>query len=339
MRRHEEFLADIKLKEKLRAKQKREKSEKRLAAKKKREEDEQIKFARDLAEMKRQSKIERERQADLLTEVYSDDADAEVESNHSNCEQVEHVDTNPSPPNPKPVSSPPTKKKRSSNPKPASKKFPHQSNKMTNYVTKSTKSRIPKTIVTDSTESYATPEPNRKPTPSSVSSGFTNSTCTITPYTLSKTPAVASMNTQDTTVDMNSTCAGCGSPFHSCMECKWRKICMHKVLDYFEKVGLDQVTTAGVKKAYYGTFLIMLKASILDEVDLYECEGNIMIPDCMKSGSLRDCLEMMKFGEVYDFMMGRRVNDVQRHLMSMNGPFRGNCGPGERIVRVREGLL
>ena len=45
------------------------------------------------------------------------------------------------------------------------------------------------------------------------------------------------------------------------MEKHWRKICLHQVLDYFDKVGHDDVIEKGVRAIYYDT---------LDECDLYK---------------------------------------------------------------------
>ncbi len=57
----------------------------------------------------------------------------------------------------------------------------------------------------------------------------------------------------------------------------------------------------------------MLNSEVLDEVDLYECEEHIAIPLCMKQGSLRNSVDMMGFNDMFDFMMSRRVHDVQHH--------------------------
>ena len=80
----------------------------------------------------------------------------------------------------------------------------------------------------------------------------------------------------------------------------------------------------------------MLKANILlEEIDLYESEEHIMIPECMKRGSVHSGLNMMKLDEAYGHMMGQHLHDVQHHFMSMRGPFfRDNCGPGKRIINV-----
>ena len=58
------------------------------------------------------------------------------------------------------------------------------------------------------------------------------------------TPSVSTVTTLDTDeVDMTRVCDGCGSPFHSCMKKKWRKVCLHHILDYFENIGYDEVTS------------------------------------------------------------------------------------------------
>ena len=86
---------------------------------------------------------------------------------------------------------------------------------------------------------------------------------------------------------------------------------------------------------YYDTFVIMMKAEILAETELYELEDHLHLPLCMKEGSLNEAIELLDFEVAYEYMKTVQVHDVQCHLAKRNGGvFRGECKEGERIVRV-----
>ena len=156
---------------------------------------------------------------------------------------------------------------------------------------------------------------------------------TLTPYAAMPSSSVSATTLDTEEVDQASTCNGCGSPFSSCMELKWRNVCLHHVLDYFEDVGYNEVTDAGIRRVYYECFQLMLKSDVLGHTDFWECADKIELPKCMKQGSLKEALDLKNFGPAFHFLMSKRTIDVQRHLIRLKGVFRGNCGPGERIVR------
>ena len=78
-----------------------------------------------------------------------------------------------------------------------------------------------------------------------------------------------------------------------------------------------------------------MKAEILVETDLYKLKEHIHLPECMRSGSLNEALELKQFDTAYEFMKTTCVHDVQRHLAKMKGEFQGICKDGERIVDTR----
>ena len=188
-------------------------------------------------------------------------------------------------------------------------------------------SNPPKSDVESVASTYTTPKASRIVPPP-----------VITPYTGTN---IDSSYFQDasyssTTVDTTMVCSGCKNPFASCYEGKWRRICLHRVLDYIEGKDFKDATEKGVRRVYYNTFLIMMKAEILSETELYKLEEHIHLPLCMKEGSLNEALELLDSDLVYEFMKSVRVHDVQRHLAKRNGGvFRGECQEGERIVNVR----
>ena len=180
-----------------------------------------------------------------------------------------------------------------------------------------------KSDVSTISESFTSPQPN----PRSVSS--------ITPYTGTN---IDTSYWNDTKVCTNEsiqtmTCTGCNRPYNMCLEGKWRRICLHKVLDYVEAKDFDGATERGIRKVYYETFMMMMKAEILDKTDLYELEDHIHLPECMRSGSLNKALEFKQFDTAYEFMKMTRVHDVQ-HVIWQRG--RVNLGI---TVRRERGLL
>ena len=93
-------------------------------------------------------------------------------------------------------------------------------------------------------------------------------------------------------VNLSMTCKGCNNPMRRYMEYRWRKLCLHSVLDYFERVGADSICEAGVRETYYDTFAVKIKGKIMEQSGgFYEIEENLVIPECMVKGSLQDAIE------------------------------------------------
>lgn len=58
----------------------------------------------------------------------------------------------------------------------------------------------------------------------------------------------------------------------------------------------------------------------------YETEENILIPECMLEGSLKDTVSMMSMDNpTYHYLMSKHECDVQQHS-SMSGHFRWRKG-------------
>ena len=108
---------------------------------------------------------------------------------------------------------------------------------------------------------------------------------------------------------------------------------------FFEEHDYDGIQRAGVYDAYYQTFLLLVRTEIEGRCGYWELGNNLILPTCMREGSLEEAYEMMGVFEddlTFEYFMGRRVVDVQRHLDRIHGVFRGNCGPGEMIVVKKE---
>ena len=60
-----------------------------------------------------------------------------------------------------------------------------------------------------------------------------------------------------------------------CCEGKCHKICLHsRVIDYIKRKDVELVLERVVRKVCYETFLLMImKAEILKETDMYETQG------------------------------------------------------------------
>ena len=197
------------------------------------------------------------------------------------------------------------------------KKLPIQKNNLDSFVQKpDTPSVLSVTVASNAVPT--TPKATKVPT-------------TITPYTVKNIDS--SHHVDQTRALLLVVCNGCKNPFSSCYEGKWRRICLHRVLDYIEAKDFEKVTEKAVRKVYYDTFLLMMKADILEETDLYELEEHIHLPLCMKEGSLMEALELMNFDVAYEYMKTVRVHDVQRHVAKRKAVFCGECKQGERIVK------
>ena len=156
-----------------------------------------------------------------------------------------------------------------------------------------------------------------------------------------KTASSSKTTSSETDVDMSKPCKGCHNPFFRCMERRWHDICLHAVIDYFEEVDFDSVCEAGVREAYYSTFKVKIKSEIMEQSGgFYEIEDNVVIPECMVQGSLKDAIGMMgQDNETYHYLMTKRVHDVQRHLYRLKRVWPPQLKKGERIVDKDRGIV
>ena len=112
-------------------------------------------------------------------------------------------------------------------------------------------------------------------------------------------------------INMSNICRGCQNEFKHCMEREFRESCIHSVLDYFKEFGYNEVTKAGIFRVYYSTFMIHMKQKILkNSGGLYKTNLKIELPECMKQGSLKQAISMKNFNHVFDYFMGKRIEDV-----------------------------
>ena len=306
-KQRDEFIANEKIKEKIWRDQKKAKRDKRAAAKAQKDKAEREAFNLRYAQARK------EKESAYRTKRVSDYDDSQS-----------HVSTLTTP-DCHPVKK--TKKVTSSK-----KKLPVQKNTMTNWL-------VP-TTSTPSTPSVASPAPSVSvtTTTSTVSATYTTPNVarvppSITPYSGNHIDSSWVSKSTDG-VDMTKICVGCNNPFSSCYEGRWRRVCLHQVLDYLEDKNFENVSERSVRRVYYKTFLLMMKAHVLDETDYWELEDQIHLPRCMLEGSLKEAYELMTDDKHYEYMQSYRVHDVPRHLeKTRNNVFRGECGEGEKIVK------
>ena len=139
-------------------------------------------------------------------------------------------------------------------------------------------------------------------------------------------------------IDMDRICRGCQNPYCHCMEKKWRKVCLHSVIDFFKEHDFDGIQRAGICEAYYKAFMMMMKAEIVQRSGYWECSKKFILPQCMREGSLEEAYEMMNNFEgddTFEFFVGRCVYDVMLHLDRLNGVFRGKSAGSESNVSKR----
>ena len=142
-------------------------------------------------------------------------------------------------------------------------------------------------------------------------------------------------------VDMSRPCKGCSNPYLRYMERRWCDICLHAVIDYFEEVDYDSVCEAGVREAYYNMFKVKIKGEIMEQSGgFYKIKDNVLIPECMVQGSLKDAIGMMgQDNETYHYLMTKRVCDVQRHLYRLKSVWPPKLKENEVIVDKDRGIV
>ena len=315
-----EFRKEIALKDRVAAQLKKQKREKRLAAQKKRKERENKEYEEALAK-------------------------ARMEESQSLT---------------KPVQKKPAKKKKSSSLKKNNLVPPRGNKTMDSYWIDPSKSQ---TQTTKSQMSQQSSQSFRSPDSSSCIGSFAtpptvpkevdatcSSTATMTRYSVISSSAASAKTcstatTSDTSstsgVDMSRECKGCNNQYFRCMDRRWRDICLHAVVDYFEEVDFDSVCEAGVREAYYNTFKVKIKSEIMEQSGgLYKIEDNVLIPECMVEGSLKDAIEMMgQDNDTYHYLMSKRVCDMQRHLYRLKRVWPPKLKKNEMIVNKDRGII
>ena len=165
---------------------------------------------------------------------------------------------------PSPIPSPPTKPstKKKKNVSRKKSPLPKQSNKVTFYLTPCKPKA--KDVSPDTTEDY----PVFNTIPANVIWNFrypqnVQIPIKMTPVTELYCTVIYYSNTMMTDnsskIKMNKICARCKNTYCWCMERKWRKICLNRVVDDFEDADVEKLTEDRVRKAYYDAFLFIIK--------------------------------------------------------------------------------
>ena len=211
-----EWLKDEKIKAKLHAADELEKKQKRLREKKKRDDDAKKRFNDRVQRVKAKMA-----EGQLMAEAIANDE------------------------------SPPRKKAAVA--KKVAKKTPQeQPNKLTNYfspVSRDSSSGPPATVV-EQTPVASYPVFNTAPADYIGSFRYPmplkRTPITVTPYTSNDITSVYSAispyakekENDSSGVDFNTICRGCQNPYRHCMERKWRKPCLHRVMDFLRNMTM-----------------------------------------------------------------------------------------------------
>ena len=178
-------------------------------------------------------------------------------------------------------------------------------------VTKHKKSSKKKTRSTTSASNPITNYVTCGDTPSVTTPSVTTSIpfATKVPFA---TPSPSIQTNLSATPDFK--CKGCGGTTETCKEIRWKWICLHRVIDYFEKVGCENVEVEGATDAYVTAYHVLGKLELLNKHNLYSTNSHFSIPQCMVHGSYQMAIDMTKSQKLYCVLMQMRVHDVDDHL-------------------------
>ena len=133
----------------------------------------------------------------------------------------------------------------------------------------------------------------------------------LLPFTTPSPCATTSISIRKNITLMSHPCSGCGRTVDECHELKYRNMCLHAVLDYFDEVGFQNVTQLGIYNSYARTYTFALKKDMLEHTTFYERTLDIEIPDCMENGSLEEAQQINRSNRLFQFLMSKRVYDVE----------------------------
>ena len=119
----------------------------------------------------------------------------------------------------------------------------------------------------------------------------------------------------------NATCIACKKYYKECNEMKYRDFCLHSVTDYIQEVGSINVTDAGLRKVYRDAFMVQVRLDILKRTGYYETNKVISLPWCMVQGSLVECLNLATGTPAAQYIMTKRMSNVEEHVKDDHIPF------------------
>mgnify|MGYP003329213360 CR=1 FL=1 len=115
---------------------------------------------------------------------------------------------------------------------------------------------------------------------------------------------------KDTLPVLNNICQGCGYTCEFCPEVKYRNICLHGIIDYHDDVGLYNISDEGIYKAYHDTYLNAIRCDMYTISNYYEIRKELEIPECMKRGSYRKAVQMLRGHRDFMYFRKQRIADV-----------------------------
>ena len=108
-------------------------------------------------------------------------------------------------------------------------------------------------------------------------------------------------------------CRGCNQTASHCPNKVYHDICLHAVLDYYDKVGIF-FTDEGIKEAYCNAYRVSARRDLCQKTTYYELSHNLHLPRCMEVGSLRQGIGMLKGHRLYTMLMKQRVHNVSEQI-------------------------
>ena len=102
---------------------------------------------------------------------------------------------------------------------------------------------------------------------------------------------------------------------------KYRDFCLHSVTDYIQDVGSVNVTDVGLCKAYRDAFMTQVELDTLKRTGYYETNKVMSLPWCMVQGSLVECLNLIRGTPAAQYLMGKRMSNIEEHVKAKCIPF------------------
>ena len=116
-----------------------------------------------------------------------------------------------------------------------------------------------------------------------------------------------------------ATCIACKREHKECCEMKYRDFCLQSVIDYIQTTGSSNITDAGLRKAYRDAFTMQAKLDLLTKTGYYETNKMLHLPWCMVQGSLVESLNLIRGTPAAQFLMGKRMANVEEHAVKGTG--------------------
>jgi len=107
-------------------------------------------------------------------------------------------------------------------------------------------------------------------------------------------------------------CSHCGGDKYTCNNLQYGPHCIHSVLDYYEKVGINNFTDEGIEETYRNTYVVLKRHEIFQKTKRYEMRNHVLsLPKCMEDGSLCFSKRLLKMRKSFVHLISMRNYDNQ----------------------------